>query len=101
VRWRTTTARNGGGRYTAPRVLVHVARFLNEVLGLFTPGCPVDEISEEPIVILRHDSANEFRIFSLQGTRDAPRLGFRHTRKGRHHGYHTPYIMRSRHLCGA
>ena len=27
VRWRTTTARNGGGRYIAPRVPVHATRF--------------------------------------------------------------------------
>ena len=65
--------------------------FLNEVLGLFTPGCPVDQISEEPIVILRHHSANKFRVSSPQCTRDALRLGFRHTRKGRHHGNHTLY----------
>jgi hypothetical protein len=104
VRWRTTTARNGGGRYIAPRVPVHATRFLNEVLGQFTPGCPVDQISEEPIVIPRHHSANEFRVSSPQCTRDALRLGFRHTRKGRHHGNHTLYtrsspgIMHATHL---
>ena len=64
--------------------------FLNEVLGQFTPGCPVDQISEEPIVILRDDSANEFGVSSPQCARDALRLGFRHTRKGSHHGNHTP-----------
>src|SRR5215471_614476 len=69
-------------QYTQPGLL-------NEVLGLFPPGCPVDQISEEPIVIPRHHSANEFRVSSPQCPRDALRLGFRHTRKGRHHGNHT------------
>jgi len=64
--------------------------FLNEVLRQFTPGCPVDQISEKPIVILRDDSANEFGVSSPQCARDALRLGFRHTRKGSHHGNHTP-----------
>ncbi len=73
-----------------PRVFQYTQPgFLNEVLGLFTPGCPVDQISEEPIMIPRHHSANEFRVSSPQCTRDALRLGFRHTRKGRRHGNHT------------
>src|SRR5690348_9030708 len=61
-------------QYTQPGLL-------NEVLGLFPPGCPVDQISEEPIVILRHQSANESRVSAPQCTRDALRFGFRHTRK--------------------
>src|ERR1700746_1347418 len=79
-----------------PRVFQYTQPgFLNEVLGLFTPGCPVDQISEEPIVIPRHHSANEFRISSPQCTRDALRLGFRHTRKGRHPGNHPLYTRSS------
>src|ERR1700746_875408 len=75
--------------------------FLNEVLGLFTPGCPVDQISEEPIVIPRHHSANEFRVSSPQCTRDALRLGFRHTRKGGHHDNHRLYTRSAPELCMA
>jgi hypothetical protein len=91
ARWRTTTARNGDGRYIAPRVPIHATRFPERGLGLFTPGCPVDQISEEPIVILRHDSANKFRVSSPQSARDALRLVFCNKRKGRHNGNHTRY----------
>jgi hypothetical protein len=52
-------------------------------------------IVEEPIVIPRHHSADEFRVSSPQCTRDALRLGFRHTRKGRHHGNHALYTRSS------
>lgn len=84
------------GAVILPRVFQYPQPgFLNEVLGLFTPGCPVDQISEEPIVILRHHSANEFRVSSSQCTRDALRLGLRNTRKGRHHGNHTLYTRSS------
>jgi len=64
------------GRYIARVFQNTQPGFLNEVLGQFRPGRPVDQISEEPIVILRHHSANEFRVSSPQCTRDALRLGF-------------------------
>jgi hypothetical protein len=65
--------------------------FLNQVLGQIPPGCEVDQIPEEAIMILRHDSANEFRVSSPQRTRNRLRLGFRHTREGSHQGNHTLY----------
>ena len=46
-------------------------------------------------MIPRHHLANEFRVSSAQCTRDALRLGFRHTRKGRHDANHTLYTRSS------